>query len=118
MRFSREPAAWLNALSALIALMIGMGWFGLTENVGQAVVAFATAVTGAVVAWKVRPMTASVLATVLTTGVALGSALDWFHLTERQVGLWVAALDIGLTLLAVRPQSTPIDDPRPPEHAI
>ncbi len=32
MRFNREPAAWLNAFAAGVALLVGLGAFGLVAG--------------------------------------------------------------------------------------
>jgi hypothetical protein len=116
--FGREPAAILNVASALVALVIGMGWFGLTENQGQAIIGVVSAGTSAWVAFSVRPIVPTVLTGLITSGFALMAAFDWVHVTERQVGLWVAFAEIALTALAVRPHSTPVIAPAPPDHSV
>jgi hypothetical protein len=118
MRFSREPAAWLNVLSAAIALAVGLGAFGLTENVGQAVIAFATAITTAIIAFRVRPIVPTLLAGTITTGFALLAALNVIHVSEKNTGLAVFFAEVLLTAVAVRPFSTPINDPAPATHTV
>jgi hypothetical protein len=118
MKLIREPAAILNTISALVALLVGFGAFGLTEDVGQAVIAVVSAVTSAIVAWKVRPLMPTFLTGVLTAGIAFLAAVNLIHITERQTGLAVAFLEILLTGLIVRPQSTPVVDPAPATHSV
>lgn len=114
----REPAAWLNALSAVIALCVGFGAFGLTETKGQAVIGVASAVTTGLVMLAVRPVAPTLLTGLITSGVAFLAAFNLVHITERQTGLIVATGEILLTALIIRPQSTPEADPAPPTHSV
>jgi hypothetical protein len=116
--FGREPAAILNVFSAMVALMIGMGWFGLTENQGQAVIGVVSAGTSVWIAFAVRPLVPTMLTGLITSGFAFLAAFDWVHVTERQTGLWVAFAEIALTALAVRPHSTPVVAPAPADHTV
>lgn len=118
MIFKREPAAIINAISALVALLVGFGVFGLTEDRGQALIGVVSAVTTVWVAFSVRPVAPTILAGVMTSGVAFLAAFDVVAITERQTGLLVGAAELVLTALVVRPQSTPNADPRPAEHAV
>jgi hypothetical protein len=118
MIFGREPAAILNAASAVVALLVGFNAFGLTEDVGQAAIALASALTTAWLAFRVRPLAPTLLTGVITSGVAALAAVNLVHITQRQTGLIVAAAEILLTAIIVRPQSTPLADPRPPEYSV
>lgn len=116
--FNREPAAILRAFSALIALLVGFGAFGFTEDVGQAIIAFVSAAVTVFLAFRVRPLAPNLLTGVITTGAALLAAYDLIHITERQTGLFVSLAEMVLVAFVTRPQSTPLADPRPPEHSV
>lgn len=117
MIFGRQPAMWLNAVSAVVALLVGFHAFGLTENIGQAIIALVSAITTAWIALRVRPIAPTVFTGVITSGVALLAAVDLVRITERQTGLMVAAAEMILTAVVVWPNSTPVasvPDPYPP----
>lgn len=116
--FGREPAAWLNAISAGVALLVGLGAFGLTETRGQALIAVASAVTSAVLAFAVRPVVPTVLSGLITSGFAALAAFDVISISARNTGLAVAFAEVLITLLAVRPFSTPVVSPAPPDHTV
>lgn len=118
MKFNREPAAWLNAVAAAIALLVGLGAFGLTDTKGQALVAVASGLTSAILAFRVRPVVPTILSGVLTSGFAALAAFNVIHLSASNVGLIVAFAEILLTAIAVRPFSTPAADPAPASHTV
>lgn len=116
--FGREPAAILNAVSALIALLVGLGAFGLTEDRGQALVAVASAGTSVWLAFAVRPIVPTVFAGLITSGFAALAAFDVIMVSAKTVGLVVAFAEIALTVVVVRPTSTPVAAPAPPDHTV
>lgn len=118
MKFNREPAAWLNAVAAAIALLVGLGAFGLTDTTGAALVAVASAATSAILAWRVRPVVPTLLSGVLTSGFAALAAFNVINVSASNVGLIVAFAEILLTAIAVRPFSTPVADPAPASHTV
>ena len=112
LRFSREPAAWLAALGAILAVLVA---FGVPDNVlddtkAGLIVAVVTAGTGIVIAWKTRPMAPS-----LITG--FGTAA--FQLLEQYGFNWTpeAMSRVNVALLALmfllRGVITPVNDPAP-----
>jgi hypothetical protein len=118
MSFNREPAAYVNAFAALIALLVGLGAFGLTDTKGQALIAVVSGLTSAVLAFRVRPVVPTILSGALTSGFAALAAFDVIHLSASNVGLIVAFAEILLTAIAVRPFSTPVADPAPATHTV
>lgn len=108
---TREPALVLRALSALAALVVGLGVSPLlTENTTQAIIAVVAAGFGVWQAFRVRPVAPSVFAALITTTVAALAAFDLVHVSEQNLALLVAAAE-GLLALWLRPQSTPVAAP-------
>jgi hypothetical protein len=108
--FGREPAAWLYALQAVLAVLVAFGMFGLTEESAAWVLTIGNGVMALIVAIVTRPFVVSALTgavqTLLTGAIAFG--LPW---TEAQTGAAIAALSIllGLTLRPnVSPEQTAI----------
>lgn len=118
MKFSREPAAWLNTFSALIALLVGLKVFGLDDIKGAALVAVVSAGTSAWLAFRVRPIVPTVLSGLVTSGFAALAAFDVIHLSASNVGLIVAFAEVLITAIAVRPFSTPLSDPAPATYTV
>jgi hypothetical protein len=102
--FKFEPAVWLYALNAGVALLVA---FGLPLSQGQvaAVTTIATAVLTVVAAAMTRPVVVSTItaavASLLTAAAAFG-----LHLSANQTGAVVTALSIALALL-LRQNVTP-----------
>lgn len=116
--FGREPAAWLNAASALVALLVGLGAFGLTEDKGQAVIAVVSAGTSVWLAFAVRPLVPTVFSGLITSGFAALAAFDVILVSTKTVGLAVAFAEMAVTVLIVRPTSTPVANPAPADHTV
>ena len=116
--FSREPAAIVNVASMGVALLVAFDVFGLTEDRGQAVIGVFSAATTVFLLFQVRPIAPTVLTGLITAGVAFMAAFDLVHITQRQTGLIVAFAEVFLTALIIRPQSTPVADPRPATNSV
>lgn len=107
--FKFEPAVWLYALNAGVALLVAFG-FDLTQAQVAAVTTIATAVLTIVAAVMTRPVVVSTItaaaASLLTAAAAFG-----LHLTANQTGAVVTALSIALALLLrqnVSPATAPV----------
>ena len=116
--FGREPAAWLNAVSAGIALLVGLGAFGLTETTGQALIAIASAVTSLMLAFAVRPLVPTLFTGLITSGFAALAAFNVITVSAKTTGLAVAFAEMLVTVLIVRPTSTPVASPAPAQNTV
>lgn len=110
--FGREPTVILQTVSALLAIVVTFQMEWLTADQQVAIVAFLSAVLGAINAASVRPVAPAAFIAVATTGAALltGYGLD---LRPELVGSITAAVPVLLTLLT-RVQVTPIESPARP----
>lgn len=111
MIFGREPNLWINALAAVLAVLVGFNTPGLTDGQAAAITALVTAVAAAITAFKVRPVAPAVFSGVVATGATLLSAYG-FDLAPTHVGL-ISAGVVALMALVTRAQVTPASDPRP-----
>ncbi len=109
--FGREPAAWLGALQAILAVSVGFGLPALPDGLADAVLVLLAAASTAWVALRVRPIEPAVFAGVVTALVPVLDLLGATHLSQGQVAGLQTAVAAGLTLL-VRTQVTPADAPR------
>lgn len=108
----REPAVLIGTAASLLAVLVAFGFDFLTAKQAGSVEAFLTALAAAWIALKVRPIAPTVLVGVITTGATLAATYG-FELSQAQVGSIAAASVAVLTVLVIRPQSTPKSDPRP-----
>ncbi|PZG17816.1 hypothetical protein C1I95_14800 [Micromonospora craterilacus] len=109
--FGREPAVIINAVAALLATLIGFMPAALTGEQAGAIVAALTAAAAIWTAIKVRPVAPTLFVGAITTGATLAGAFG-YALTQQQVGTLAAASVALMTVLVIRPQSTPAADPR------
>lgn len=107
--FGREPAMWIQALTALLALFVGFGVPGLSDTLAAAVTALAAAIFAAVQALAVQPVAPTVFSGVIAAAAPLVMHFG-LDLTQQQVGLVSIAVATVVGLL-VRSQSTPVHDP-------
>lgn len=107
--FGREPAVWIALLQAVIAA-VSMFALPLTTEQGALIIAFANAVLGAYLAYKVRPVTVALLVAVVQTALALLVGFG-LNLTNDQQGVLLTLTSVILTAFIVRPASTPADYP-------
>jgi len=104
--FKGEATAVLQALSALLALLVSFGLPGLTVDQAGLIVAVVAAVIGAVNALLVRPVAPTVFTTVIVSGSALLGSYG-LSLDQGQVGSLTAAV-IAVMALLTRVQSGPV----------
>lgn len=106
----REPALWIGALSAVLAVLVGFGLPGLNDGVIAALTAFLTAAAAVWTAFHVTPVAPTVFTGVVTSGAVLLAAFG-FDLSQQQVSLVAGAAAVVMTLIA-RGQITPAKDPQ------
>lgn len=110
MKFSREPAAYIAALGALLAVLVAFKLPGVSADQATAIVAAVTAATGLATAWRTRPVAPS-LVTYLGTAAFQLLAAYGLRYTPEQVSTANVALVAFLVLL--RGAITPAVDPAP-----
>jgi hypothetical protein len=103
--FNREPVAVLNALSAVLGLIVSLGVTPLTPAMAGGIVAFVTAVLGAAAAAMTRPIAPQAFTTVVAAGAVLVGTFG-FDVSQATVGAINGVVLAGLTLLT-RVQVTP-----------
>lgn len=108
MTFRREPTLYVQALGALLALLVTFQLDWLTAEQAALVLALVTAVVTAVNAWKVRPISPAVFTGVVTAGAALLGAYG-LDFSQERVGAVSVVVQMLLTLLT-RVQVTPAVD--------
>lgn len=109
--FGREPAAIIGGVVSVAAILVAFNLDWLTAKQAGGIDAFLTALAAAWIAFKVRPIAPTLLVGVITTGATLAATYG-FELSQSQVGSIAAASVALLTVLVIRPQSTPKADPR------
>jgi hypothetical protein len=107
--FGREPALWLQGLTAVLALLIAVPGAGMNDTLAALITAAVAAGFTTWQAFLVQPVAPSVFSAAVA---AFAPLIAYFGLdfTATQVGLFSAAL-AALVGLWVRPQSTPVADP-------
>jgi hypothetical protein len=103
--FGREPVTALNALSAVLGLIVSLGVTPLTADMAGGIVAFVTAVLGAAAAAMTRPVAPQAFTTVVAAGAVLVGTFG-FDVSQPVVGAINGAVLALLTLLT-RVQVTP-----------
>jgi ABC-type enterochelin transport system permease subunit len=106
--FGREPTLWLQALAAVLGLLVTFGLTGLSAEQAAFWVAVVTAVVTAINAALVRPI-APIAFTGLVAAVATLAAAYGFAASQEQVGM-VQGIVISVLALLARHQVTPAQD--------
>jgi len=114
--FGREPTVVLQAISALLAVFVTFGWDGLSAQQASLIVAATAALIGVLNALATQPIAPAAFTAFVAAGAALltGYGLD---LSQELVGA-VQVVVVSVLALLVRPQVTPVVDPRPAEHSV
>jgi hypothetical protein len=109
--FGREPALWINAISAGLGILVSFGLTWMDDGKAAAIVAVLTAGAAVLTAASTRPIALSAFTGFIGT-VAILAAAYGFDVSQQTVGAVQLAVVAVLTLLA-RGQITPTADPRP-----
>lgn len=106
--FGREPALWLALIGAVLTWGAGMNLDFLSA--GQAV-AITTAVTAVVIALTTRPVAPGLFVAAVGAIAAMFAeyGLHWSDAAVTGLGGIILA---GFALFGIRPQVTPVADPR------
>lgn len=116
MSFRREPTLYLQALSAVLAVLVTFGFDGLSATQAGLIVALVSAAIGVVNAVTTRPITPAAFTTLVAAAAALLTSYG-LGLSQELVGAVQVAVVAVLTLL-VRGQVTPAADPRPADQVV
>jgi hypothetical protein len=96
--FGREPVVVLNALSALLGLVVSLGVTSLTAEQAGAIVGVATAILGAVAAAMTRPVAPQAFTAVVASGAVLVAAFG-YEVSQGTIGAVNGLVLAALTLL-------------------
>jgi hypothetical protein len=107
--FGREPALIISAIGAVVTLLVALNIPGLSAGAGAAIVTFLTAV---IVAATTRPVAPALFTAVVAPAAALFAQYG-LHVSDAVVAGVSAVILAGFALFGIRPQATPLIDPRP-----
>lgn len=105
--FGREPALWIQTLTAIAAVVVGI--IPAADGLAAAITSLVVAGFAAWQAFLVRPVAPTVFSGLIVAAAPL-AGLFGLNLTQSRLGLFTAAVAAIMALL-VRHQSTPADDP-------
>ncbi|GAB3856523.1 hypothetical protein GCM10029963_53040 [Micromonospora andamanensis] len=108
--FGREPTLWIQALSAMLGVLVTFGVPGLSATQAAAIVAAVSAVFAAINAALVRPVAPAAF-TGLVTAFAVLVAAYGLDVSQETVGA-VQLTVVAVLALLTRTQVTPAADPR------
>lgn len=103
--FDREPVAALNALSAVLGLVVSLSITPLSTEMAGGIVAFVTAVLGGIAAAKTRPIAPQAFTAIVAAGAVLVATFG-YEVSQETVGAINGVVLAALTLLT-RVQVTP-----------
>jgi hypothetical protein len=103
---SREPAALIGLLTAAASLVAAFNLHWLTSGQVSLVVAAITAIGGAVIAWRTRPITPAAFTTVVSTGAALLAGYG-YHVKPEVVAA-ISGVILSVLALITRAQVSPV----------
>ncbi|MFG2400783.1 hypothetical protein [Streptomyces lydicus] len=115
---SREPALWLNSLSAVLGLIVTFN-VGLTEDQAGWIVAGVSAILGAIAAALTRPIAVQAFTTLVATVASAVAAFGYEvrPTTTAAVNGVVLAILMFITRAQVTPSSpqAPVTQPSGPQ---
>lgn len=114
--FGREPTVILQAVSAVMAILVAFGLPGLSDEQATLIIAVLAAIIGAVNASLTRPIAPAAFVGLITAGAALLAGFG-LEASQEVVGTIAAAVPAILALLT-RVQVTPTGDPRPADQVV
>lgn len=103
--FGREPVVVLNSLSAVLGLVVSLGFTGLTAEQAGSIVGFVTAVFGVVAAVMTRPVAPQAFTTAVAAAAVLVATFG-YEVSQSTIGAVNGVVLATLTLLT-RPQVSP-----------
>jgi len=109
--FSREPAAWVAVIAALLSIVAAFDVPWLTEDQKTLWIAIVDGVAALIVAWKVQPIAPSLFTYLITAGAALAAGYG-VNLSDSLVAA-INTFVVMLIFAMTRPQQTPVADPVP-----
>jgi hypothetical protein len=109
--FGRYPAAWLSAITAVLAVVTNLPGSPLSGETAAWVVTIASALFTAYEAWTIRPVTVPMLTGAIRTTIA-AVVLFGVPVSNELSGAIVAAVAMVFGLL-VHANGTPAADPAP-----
>lgn len=109
--FGRYPAAWLSAITAVLAVIANIPGSPLSGEMAAWVVTVVSAGFTALEAWMIRPVTVAMLTGAVRTTIA-AIVLFGVPISDELSGTIVAAVSMIFGLL-VHANGTPAGDPAP-----
>ncbi|GHC39535.1 hypothetical protein GCM10010348_78590 [Streptomyces anthocyanicus] len=103
--FGREPVVVLNALSAVLGLIVTLGITSLTAEQAGTIVAVVSAILGGIAAAMTRPIAPQAFTAIVAAGATAVAAFG-YDVSQETVGAINVLVLAGLTLLT-RAQVTP-----------
>ncbi|MEU4154710.1 hypothetical protein [Streptomyces antimycoticus] len=103
--FGREPVIVLNCLSAVLGLIVALGFTGLTADQAGAIVAAVSAILGGIAAAMTRPVAPQAFTAIVAAGATAVAAFG-YDVSQATIGAINTLVLAGLTLLT-RAQVTP-----------
>lgn len=107
--FHREPALWLNTLSAILGLAVTLN-VGLTGEQAGWIVAGVSAILGVIAAILTRPIAVQAFTTLVAT-VASATAAFGYEVRPTTTAA-VNGVILGVLMFITRGQVTPVTAPR------
>lgn len=103
--FGKEPVVVLNTLSAILGLIVSLGFTALTAEQAGAIVAVASAILGGIAAAMTRPVAPQAFTAIVAAGATAVAAFG-YEVSQGTVGAINTVVLAVLTLLT-RVQVTP-----------
>lgn len=111
MKLVREPVVILNTLSAVLGLIVSLGFTGLTAEQAGVIVALVSAILGGIAAAMTRPIAPQAFTAIVAAGATAVAAFG-YEVSQETVGAINTLALTALTLLT-RFQVTPSKDQVP-----
>lgn len=109
--FGREPALIIQAVGAVLTLLVAFQLPHLTVATAAYITAALTALASTITGLYVRPWQPSVFGGLIGATATLLAAFGW-HFSQQQVGSFTVLVAL-LMALVTRAQQTPSDSPQP-----
>ncbi|MDX2550094.1 MULTISPECIES: hypothetical protein [Streptomyces] len=103
--FGREPVVVLNTLSAVLGLIVSLGFTPLTTEMAGGIVGAATAILGAIAAAMTRPIAPQAFTTVVASGAVLVATFG-YEVSQETIGA-INTVVLALLTLLTRVQVSP-----------